>query len=134
MIKKNEQPVADTFYKYLADITKTLKLKKHTNFDGQSLSSITDYFKNNESLIKIQEKNYIQENSFSFPLFSKVDILKAIKSLSSNKAYSLDDIPITILKNSIYIYSEKLTDIYNEYLSNYKFPDTLNRTDVTPTF
>ena len=134
MIKKNEQPVADTFYKYLADITKALKLKKHPNFDGQSLSSITNYFKNNESLIKIQEKDDTQENSFSFPLFSKVDILKEIKSLSSNKAYSLDDIPITILKNSIYIYSEKLTDIYNEYLSNYKFPDTLNKTDVTPTF
>ena len=29
---------------------------KHPNFDGHSLSSITDYFKNTESAIKIKEK------------------------------------------------------------------------------
>ena len=47
-IIKNEELIADTFNNYLADITKTLKLKKHPSFDGQSLFSITDYFKNNE--------------------------------------------------------------------------------------
>ena len=36
---------ADTFNNYFADITKTLKLKKHPNFDGQSPFNITDYFK-----------------------------------------------------------------------------------------
>ena len=56
MIIKNEKLIADTFNNYFADITKTLKLKKHPNFDGQSLFSITDYLKNNESVIKIKEK------------------------------------------------------------------------------
>ena len=37
MIIKNEKLIADTFNNYFADITKTLKLKKHPNFDGQSL-------------------------------------------------------------------------------------------------
>ena len=97
---KNETLIADTFNNYFADITKTLKLKKHPNFDGQSLSSITDYFKNNESVIKIKEKFDTQEDSFSITLFSKEDILKAIKSLSSNKASPIEDIPIKILKNS----------------------------------
>ena len=73
-------------------------MKKHTNFDGQSLFSITDYFKNNESVIKVKEKYNTQENSFSFTLFSKEDILKAINSLSSNKASLIEDIPIKILK------------------------------------
>ena len=36
---------ADTFNNYFADITKTLKLKKHPNFHGQSPFNITDYFK-----------------------------------------------------------------------------------------
>ena len=40
-IIKNEKLIADTFNNYFADITKTLKLKKHPNFDGQSLFSIT---------------------------------------------------------------------------------------------
>ena len=56
MIMKNEKLIADTFNNYFADITKTLKLKKHPNFDRQSLSSIKDYFKSNESVIKIQKK------------------------------------------------------------------------------
>ena len=34
--------MSDTFKKYFADNTKTLKLKKHPHFDGQPLSSITD--------------------------------------------------------------------------------------------
>ena len=79
MIIKNEKLIADTFNNYFGDITKTLKLKKHPNFDGQPLFSITDYFKNNESVIKIKEKYNTQENSFSFTLFSKQDILKVIQ-------------------------------------------------------
>ena len=56
MIIKNDKLIADTFNNYFADITKTLKLKKHPNFVGQSLFRIADYFKNNESVIKIKEK------------------------------------------------------------------------------
>ena len=47
-IMNNEKLIADIFNKYFADFTKTLKLKKHPNFDGQSLSSIIDYFKNKQ--------------------------------------------------------------------------------------
>ena len=96
--------IADTFSNYFADITKTLKLKKHPNFDGQSISIITDYFKENESVIKIKEKCDTQDNSFSFALFSEEYILKAIKSPSRNKASQIEDIPIKILKNSIDLY------------------------------
>ena len=60
---KNKKLIADTFNNYFFDITKTLELKKHQNFDGQSLFSITDYFKNNESVIKIKEKYDTQEPS-----------------------------------------------------------------------
>ena len=54
MIMKNEKLLADTFSNCFADITKTLKLKKHPSFDVQSLSRFTDYFKNSESVIKIK--------------------------------------------------------------------------------
>ena len=83
-----EKLIADAFNNYFTDITKTLKFKKHPNFDGQSLSSITDYFKNNESVIKLKEKYYTQENSFSLTLFSKEDILNVIKS--SNNASPIE--------------------------------------------
>ena len=109
-------------------------MKQDPNFDGQSLSSITDYFKNNGSVIKIKEEYETQENSFSFALFSKEDIPKPIKFSSSNEASLIEDNPITILKNSIHIYSEKLTNIFNEILINGEFPNTLKTADVTPIF
>ena len=98
MIIKNDKLIAETFNNYFADITKTLKLKQHPHFDAQSLFTIIDYLKNNVSVIKIKEKYNTQENSFSYTLFLKEDILKAIKSLSSNKASPIEDIPIKILK------------------------------------
>ena len=122
MIVRNEKLIAHNFNNYFADITKFLKLKKHPNFDGQSLFSITDYFKNNESVIKIKENYNTQENSFSFTVLSKEDIIKVIKSRSSNKASPIEEIPIKILKISIHTYSEKLTIIFDECLMNRKFP------------
>ena len=38
------------------------------------------------------------------------------------------------MKNSIHIYSEKRTNIFNESLINGKFQNTLKRADVTPIF
>ena len=38
------------------------------------------------------------------------------------------------MKNPINIFSEKLTNIFNECLVNGKFPDTLKKSDVTPIF
>ena len=119
-----QQTLSITILLTLQKLNFNFKLKKHPNFNGQSLFSITDYFKNNESVIKIKEKYNIQENSFSFTLFSKEDILKAIKSVSSTKVSATEDIHIKILKNSIHIYSEKLNNIFSECLINEKFPDT----------
>ena len=39
--------------------------------------------------------------------------------------------PIKVLKNSILIYSEKLTNIFNKFLINGKFPETLKRENAT---
>ena len=43
-------------------------------------SSTADFFKNDESVIKIKENYDTQEKLFSFTLFSKKGILKAIKN------------------------------------------------------
>ena len=113
IILKNEKRVAETFNHYFADIVKILKLKKHPNFDIQSLSNIIDYLKNKESVMKIKEKYDAHENSFSFTLFSKQDILEEMRSLSNNEASAIEDISIKNLKNLIRIFSENLTNIFN---------------------
>ena len=96
---------ADNFNNYFADTTKALKLKKHPNFDAQSLSSVTENFKNYEYVIKSNKGMLLKRSHFT--LFSKDNLLKAIKSLSSDEASLFVDIPIKVLKNSIQMYSEK---------------------------
>ena len=73
MIMKNEKLIANTFNNYFADITKTLKLKKHSNFDGQSLFGITGYFKNNKSVMKIM---MLKRTHFHLLCFQKRAFLK----------------------------------------------------------
>ena len=73
---KNKNFIRYTFDNYFSNITKTLKLKKHPSFNGQSPSGITEYLKDNGSAIKVKEKCDNQENSFSFSLFSTKDLLK----------------------------------------------------------
>ena len=75
LIKKNEKLIAHIFDNYFRNSKKTLKLRKDPNFDGHSLSSITDYFKGNESVIHIKEKYDTPENSVSFTLLSKENII-----------------------------------------------------------
>ena len=108
---------------------KNFELKKHPNFIGQFLSTITEYFKNNEIVIK--KKYDAQDNSFLFTLFSKGNILKAIKSLPSNETSAFSDIPIG---KSQFIFTQKISLNRNECLINSKFPTTLKRVDSTPIF
>ena len=57
-----------------------------------------------------------------------------MKSPPSNKESPFDNVITKLFKNSLHIYSEKLTDIFNECLSNSKFPDILKRADITAIF
>ena len=68
-ITKNEKLIAGTFNNYFVDIRNILKLKKHLNFDGQSLPTITEYFKNNQSVIKIKEKYLLKRTHFHLLYF-----------------------------------------------------------------
>ena len=61
---KHEKLIADTFNNYFADIINTPKLKKHSNSDGQSLFSITDYFKKSKSAMKSKKSIYSRELIF----------------------------------------------------------------------
>ena len=80
-------------------------MKKYRSFDGKPLSSISNYLKNNESVIKVKEKYLTQGKSLSFTLFLKDSLLKVIESLPSDIASPFFHIP----NNLIHIYSGKLT-------------------------
>lgn len=83
--------------------------------------------------MKIKENYDTEEKKFSCTLFSNGDILGTIKSVSDNKFPLSNNIPIKVMKSLILVYSETLTNIYNEFLINDKFPNTIKE-QVLPQF
>ena len=98
----NNKRISNTFKEYFTDITKSLYLR-------QSTGNIN--FGNEESCKKITE-NFGDEN-FSFETIFKKDVLKLIEQIPGNKATVPNDIPVSVLKESVSAYYEKLTDIFN---------------------
>ena len=89
-------------------------------------------FENEESCKKIKE-NFGNEN-FSFETVSKKDILDLIKELPGNKGTVSNDIPVSVLKESVFAYYEKLTDIFNNCIRSGTFPEILKKAEVTQNF
>ena len=57
---------------------------------------------------------------FSFKSMSKDDVIQATKKLPSNKAPISNGIPISIIKNFVTCYYEKLASIFNDCLKRRK--------------
>ena len=57
-----------------------------------------------------------------------------IKALPGNKATVSNDIPVSVLKESVSAYYEKLTDIFNNCVRSGTFPEILKKAEVTPVF
>ena len=131
---KDDTEIADTFNNYFTDHTETLQLKKRKYFINKEISCIVESFKDCESIRKIKEVHKIEENSFSFTLFTEEEVKDAIKNLPNNKATTFNDIPVKILKQFLEVYSKKLTDIFNDCLTTGMFPDILKEADVTPVY
>ena len=109
-----QQKISNTFNDYFTNITKDLNLLESTGYIN---------FENEESCKKIKEK-FGNEN-FSFETFSKKYVLNLIKQLPENKATVSNDVPVSVLKESVFPYYEKLTDIFNNCIRNGTFPEIL---------
>ena len=115
LTEKNEtlndnKKLSNTFNEYFTNVTKGLNLR-------ESIGNIN--FENEESCKKIKE-NFDSEN-FSFETISK----NFIKQLPGNKATVSNDIPVSVLKESVSAYYEKLTDIFSNYIRSGTFPEYL---------
>ena len=72
--------------------------------------------------------------TFSFETIYKKDVLDLIKQLPGNKATVSNDIPVSVLKESVSAYYEKLTDIFNNCIRSDTFLEILKKSEVTPVF
>ena len=128
LTEKNEtlndnKKISNTFNEYFTNVTKGLNLRESTGNIN---------FENEESCKKIKE-NFGNE-TFSFETISKKDVLNLIKQLPGNKATVSNDIPVSVLKESVSAYYEKLTDIFNNCIRSGTFPEILKKSEVTPVF
>ena len=64
--------------------------------------------------------------------FSFLPIAKEIKNFNTKKAAPQDDIPVKILKLNNDIFSQYLSQIFNESIEAASFPNELKYTDVNP--
>ena len=71
---------------------------------------------------------------FTFREFKETEIIKTIKELPKNKTSVFKDIPVTIMINSVHIYFQVLTNIFNDCVKSGDFPDILKYADITPVF
>ena len=63
--------------------------------------------------------------------------LKKLKHQKNNKAATKRQsqcIPVKIMVNSVHIYSQVLTNIFNDCVKSGNFPDILKYADITPVF
>ena len=115
--------ISNTFNEYFTNIPKGLNLRESTGNINIA---------NEESCKKIKE-NFGNE-TFSFETISKIDVLDFIKQLRGNKTSVSNDIPVSVLKESVSVYYEKLTDIFNNCIRSGTFPEINKKSEVTPVF
>ena len=130
IIKDNKQ--ISHMNKYFTSLTKTLKLKKTSALKKKSSKHLLRHFKNH--FINKIKKHFNSNERYAFREFKETEIIKTIKKLPKNKASTFKDISVKIMMNSVHIYSQVLTNIFNDIVKSGNFPDILKNADITPVF
>ena len=92
--------ISNTFNEYFTNITKGLIC-----MNQQEIEILTM-----KKAVKRQKKHFGNKN-FSFETVSKKDVLSLIQVLPGNKGTVSNDIPVSVLQESISDYYKKLTEI-----------------------
>ena len=126
--KKLLQTLSITFF---TELTHSLGLKKKTIGLENILSSIVKNVRNFECIKKIKASQEAAKNSlFSFNVIGEKEVKNVIKRLPINKCTFLVKIQTKIFKQYLQIYSNKLSDIFNESIEMEKFYDILKKAEV----
>ena len=108
----------------LQKIDENSQIKKDISCPEQEISKTFTKTLKKLSTKKIK-KHFNSKEIFTFREFKKTEIIKAIKKLPKNKASTFKDIPVKIKANSVHIYSQVLTNIFNDCVKSGNFPNIL---------
>ena len=90
-------------------------------------------YRNHPTIIAIQNK-YKDKGNFSFIEVDQKQIEKEILKLDVNKASQSSDIPIKVLKENRYIFSNFLCNNFHNSVKFSTFPKILKHADITPLY
>ena len=104
---KDDKKISHTLTKHFTNLTKTLKLiKTFLALKKKPLKHLLKHFKYH-STIKIK-KHFNSKEIFTIREVKETEIINTIKELRKNKTSTFKDIPVKIVVNSAYIYSQVL--------------------------
>ena len=111
--------VAEVMNKYFINITKNLRLKAQIINTTDDIQSLTKNYDNHISIRKIVP------DSFNFKSVSLDDVEKEVLNLNPKKSSISGTIPVTILKQTIDVHLQHLTNVINHSLQTNCFSDKL---------
>ena len=106
----DEKRVAELMNKYFINITKNLNLKAPIINTTDDIQSLTKNYDNHISIRKIVP------DSFNFKSVSLDDVKKEVLNLNPKKSSTSGTIPVTILKQTIDVHLQHLTNAINHTL------------------
>ena len=107
--------VAEVMNKYFINITKNLRLKAQIINTTDDIQSLTKNYDNHISIRKIVP------DSFNFKSVSLDDVKKEVLNLNPKKSSTSGTIPVTILKQTIDVHLQHLTNAINHKLQHELF-------------
>ena len=150
----DDAKIAETFNLFFGNIENTLNIEKDESIFGDTedetdpLLGAIKWYSKHPSILRI--KQYFKNpTEFSFVPADKDVIAKEIKNLNTKNAAPQDDIPVKILKLNNApqddipvkilklnndIFSQYLSQIFNESVEADNFPNELNYVDITPVY
>ena len=131
----DDKQIAECMNNYLVNVTKTLNIEKWPdkestmNTDDVVLKAIHKY-SHHPSIIAIKSNvNVIAK--FNFEHIFPEEVLKKVKQLDDSKSAS-GDIPTKIIKDTIDISVNKITDCFNASIHECSFPKAMKFGDISP--
>ena len=117
MVIADEKRVAELMNKYFINITKNLNLKAPIINTTDDIQFLTKNYDNRVSIREIKEAYpEIVPDSFHFKSVSLDDVKKEVLNLNPKKSSTSGTIPVTILKQTIDVHLQHLTNAINHTL------------------
>ena len=131
----DENRVAELMSKCFINITKKINLKAPIINKTDDIQSLTKNYENHISIRKIKEAcPAIVPDSFHFKSVSLDDVKKEVLNLNPKKSSTSGTIPVAILKQTIEVHLQHLTNAINHTLQENCFPDKLKQPEVIPVY